>query len=119
MPKLPRVNNVFYAADDMAASRKFYEGVLGIDVKFADGDRWAQYDLGDTRFALGAERERLIDMRGAAVVFEVATLEACEQRVAEFGGRVLERRDMGTHGTTLVIADPAGNVSCLLVRGVA
>jgi predicted enzyme related to lactoylglutathione lyase len=116
MIKPARLQNVFYGVIDMPRARRFYEALLGPSLKFADGERWVQYDAGGSSFALGSSGEAHASMSGAAAVFEVADLASYEQLVTESGGTLLETRDMGTHGKTMVVRDPEGNVVHLWAR---
>jgi predicted enzyme related to lactoylglutathione lyase len=116
MADLPRIQNVFYAVGDLAGSRRFYEGLVAPETRFADGERWVQYNLGGINFALGSAGEPHPSMKGAALVFEVASFDGYEDRIARFGGTLLERRTMASHGTALVVSDPSGNVLHLWCR---
>lgn len=111
-----RLQNVFYRVADMPRARRFYEHLLGPTVKFADGERWVQYNAGGATFALGGSEEAHPSMAGAAMVFEVGDLASYQERVDAAGGKVLGRRDMGSHGQTLVVSDPDGNVVHLWAR---
>ncbi|MDQ0472118.1 VOC family protein [Labrys wisconsinensis] len=116
MTRLPRLQNVFYGVTDMPRARRFYEALFAPALKYADGERWIQYDAGGSPFALAGAGEAHASMMGAAAVFEVGDLTACEALVSQSGGTVLEARDMGAHGTTLVVRDPEGNVVHLWSR---
>jgi predicted enzyme related to lactoylglutathione lyase len=116
MSQPPRIQNVVYATRDMERSRSFYEAVLGGRQKFADGDRWTQYDFGGRNFSLGSPEEARLPEGGACIVFEVAELDVHARCIAQSGGRVIERRDMGPHGTVLIAADPDGNIFQLWQR---
>ena len=111
-----RLQNIFYRVADMPRARRFYEHLLGPTVKFADGERWVQYSSGGATFALGGPGEAHPSMAGAAMVFEVGDLASYQERVVAAGGKVLDRRDMGSHGETLVVSDPDGNVVHLWTR---
>jgi len=66
-----------YPVSDMARSRAFYEDSLGLAPGGITSDRWVEYELGDTAFALTT-----VDMghppgaKGALVAFEVDDLDA-------------------------------------------
>jgi predicted enzyme related to lactoylglutathione lyase len=106
----------YVVIDGMADNRAFYEDVLGLAPKFADGDRWAQYDLGGTNFALAAPGEAPAGAKGAILVFQVDDLEAAMQRLASAGTPVEELRDMGAHGRVATFTDPSGNRLQLFAR---
>jgi len=104
-----KLQNVVVGAGDMAESRRFYEDVLGLAPKFADGERWVQYDAGGTNFAVGSAAEYPEGASGAVAVFEVTDLDAHRAKLAAQGARIVGTRDMGSHGRTLTVVDPAGN----------
>lgn len=111
-----RLQTVYVKAPDMAASRGFYETVLGLGLKFADGDRWVQYDAGGTNFALASTGEYPAQAAGAVPVFEVTDLDARVARLVEAGIAVLASADMGSHGRTVTLVDPAGQYLQLFQR---
>ncbi|HSI40908.1 MAG TPA: VOC family protein [Xanthobacteraceae bacterium] len=104
-----RLQNVYVRASDIAASRHFYEALLGLAPKFVDGERWVQYDAGGTSFALGCPGEYPETATGAIAVFEVPDLDARKAQMERAGIRVVASRDMGSHGRVLTVLDPAGN----------
>lgn len=110
------LQNVFYRVSDMEKAGRFYGGLLDATLKFADKNRWRQYDVGGRKLALASGEEAHPLMQGAAVIFETDDLEASKDRVVELGGAILEVRDMGAHGTTVVVADPDGNILYLWAR---
>lgn len=114
-----RLQNVYVRAGDMAASRHFYEQVLGLTPKFADGERWVQYDAGGVNFAVGSPAEFPEGAAGAVAVFEVPDLDSRQGELAGAGIRVVASRDMGEHGRTVTVVDPAGNYLQLFQRRVA
>ena len=105
------LQNVYVVAEDMDRAVAFYGEALGLELKFRDGDRWTQFRLGAGNFSLAspAEAGAGAGAAGAVPVFEVDDLDGAVARVAEGGGSVSERRDMGAHGRSANCADPAGN----------
>jgi predicted enzyme related to lactoylglutathione lyase len=108
--KARRLQNVYLVARDVGAQCAFYEGILGLPVKFRDGERWAQYDAGGPGFAIACTEEARPAEAGAVLVFEVDHFDGVEESVVSAGGRVEGRRDMGSHGTVLSLRDPEGNI---------
>jgi len=104
-----KLNNTLVVADDMKASRHFYEEILGLKLKFADGERWAQYGTGSGNFAIGCAEECPEGLKGAVAVFEVGDLDQMLAAMSIAGIVILERRDMGAHGRVATLADPSGN----------
>jgi predicted enzyme related to lactoylglutathione lyase len=113
---IKRIQNVYYVTDDMNETVTFYRDVLGLGVKFKDGERWTQLDAGGSNFALSSLEEAAKGAKGAVVVFEVDGLEEMATQIAAAGGEVLGTRDMGSHGRTLTFRDPVGNIAQLYER---
>jgi predicted enzyme related to lactoylglutathione lyase len=103
-----RIQNTYIVVRDMTAQRSFYEQALGLDMKFSDAQRWTQFRVGEANFSLSSQEEARHASQGATLVFEVDDLEAVAERIVSCGGRILHRRDMGTHGCTLAFSDPEG-----------
>jgi predicted enzyme related to lactoylglutathione lyase len=110
-----RIQNVYYTVSDMARASAFYRDALALTPKFADGERWTQFDVGGSNFALSSAGESAVD-RGAVAVFEAADVAEAEAAVVRSGGTILARRDMGSHGLVVTASDPDGNVFQLFGR---
>jgi len=113
---LKRIQNVYYVTDDMNETVAFYRDVLGLKMKFQDGERWAQLDAGGANFSLSSKEEAAKGAKGAVVVFEVTGMDELATQIAAAGGEILGTRDMGSHGRTLTFLDPVGNVAQLFER---
>ena len=111
-----RVQNVFVVAKEPASLHAFYEGALGLPMKFRDGDRWIQYGVGNTNVALACLEEAAPATSGLVMVLEVDNFEGAQERIVAAGGQVLGLRDMGGHGAVLSLRDPEGNLVQLFRR---
>ncbi|MCY1210336.1 Glyoxalase-like domain protein [compost metagenome] len=111
-----RVQNVFVVAKEPARLHAFYEGALGLPMKFRDGDRWIQYGVGNTNVALACLEEAAPATSGLVMVLEVDDFEGAQERIVAAGGQVLGLRDMGDHGAVLSLRDPEGNLVQLFRR---
>ena len=111
-----RVQNVFVVAKEPASLHAFYEGALGLPMKFRDGDRWIQYGVGNTNVALACLEEAAPATSGLVMVLEVDDFEGAQERIVAAGGQVLGLRDMGSHGAVLSLRDPEGNLVQLFRR---
>lgn len=111
-----RVQNVFVVAKQPASLHAFYEGALGLPMKFRDGDRWIQYGVGGTNVALACAEEAAPAISGLVMVLEVDDFEGAAERIGAAGGQVLGLRDMGSHGAVLSLRDPEGNLVQLFRR---
>jgi predicted enzyme related to lactoylglutathione lyase len=105
-----RLQNVYYTSANVGRDREFYEQVLGLKVKFADAEKWVQFDAGGQNFALSSVGEAAPGSSGAVAVFEVESIDSLVAALKARSIEVLVDRDMGSHGRTLAFRDPAGNV---------
>lgn len=105
-----RLQGVFLVANDIDAQAVFYEDVLGLPLKFRDGQRWVQYDAGGARFALSSREEAQPAQAGLTPIYEVEDFEGIEAQATRAGGQVLGVRDMGDHGAVMSLRDPEGNL---------
>jgi predicted enzyme related to lactoylglutathione lyase len=77
---------IAYPVRDIAQSRRFYEGVLGLKLTHEALGVWFEYDLGDTTFAITtADGDHPVPVRGAVVAFEVTDLDAEVGRLQRLG----------------------------------
>lgn len=66
-----------YPVSDMARSRGFYEGILGLSLGYNFQDVWVEYNLGDSTFAITTtEMGHTPGAKGAVVAFEVSDLDS-------------------------------------------
>lgn len=108
MPML-KIQSVYTVVQDMDALQTFYSQVLGMPPKFRDDDRWTQFSVGNTSFALSCGAEAAPGAKGSVVVFEAASLEGVRDRIEGAGGQLIGERDMGAHGQVLSFQDPEGH----------
>lgn len=113
-----RVQSVFVVAREPASLHAFYEGALGLPLKFRDGDRWIQYGVGGTNVALACAEEAAPATGGLVMVLEVDDFDGAQERIVAAGGQMLGLRDMGAHGAVLSLRDPEGNLVQLFRRAV-
>lgn len=111
-----RLQNAYYVTRDMDRAVSFYRDALGLNVKFQDGARWAQFDAGGVNFSLSSPEEAAAGAQGAVVIFEVDDIDAVRDRLEAQGATMLDGRDMGSHGRTLTFSDLDGNLVQLFQR---
>lgn len=104
-----KIQSVYRVVNDMELLQAFYSQALGLQPKFRDQDRWTQFSVGNTNFALSSAEEAAPDAAGSVIVFEVASLAGFRESVERAGGRFVGERDMGSHGTVLTFKDPEGH----------
>ena len=111
-----RLQNVYFVTRDFARARQFYENTLGLAVKFADGERWLQFNAGGTNFSLSSVTEAPADVVGAVPVFEVDDIDRTAAQIEQAGGQIIGSRDMGAHGRSKTCRDTEGNIAQIFAR---
>jgi predicted enzyme related to lactoylglutathione lyase len=113
-----RIQNTYYVVADMERTVAFYKELLGLSLKFQDGPRWAQFEVGGAALAFSNAAEGAVPPgSGAVVTLEVDDLDAMARAFADRGTEIVRPiRDMGQHGRTMAIRDPEGNVVQLYQR---
>lgn len=99
-----------YPVSDMARSRGFYEGVLGLTPGYNYGDEWVEYELGDSTFAISTtDMGHNPGALGAIIAFEVEDMDAYVNSLKEKSVKFV----VDTFSTPVcriaVIEDPDGN----------
>jgi predicted enzyme related to lactoylglutathione lyase len=108
------MKNVYVQSDQVSEVLPFYRTLLGAKPLFVDGERWAQFKVGDLTLAVAGEGEAPGGAgAGWVVTFETDDLGAARDEAVEAGGVVVEERDMGDHGRAVILRDPAGNLVSL------
>jgi predicted enzyme related to lactoylglutathione lyase len=103
--------------DDVDRAVAFYTALLGAAPALRDGNRWAEFHTGGCRFALSSAEEAATPDTRAALVFHVDALEPMMAELEGAGAVLLSMRDMGSHGRTATLRDPAGHVFQLFAKG--
>jgi predicted enzyme related to lactoylglutathione lyase len=98
------IQTVYFVAKDMARLEDFYASALGMPVQFRDDNKWTQFRLQRSAFALSSAEEAAQGAVGAVPVFQVAGEARDEVR------QLLAQRDMGTHGVVATYKDPEKNI---------
>jgi catechol 2,3-dioxygenase-like lactoylglutathione lyase family enzyme len=106
MPGIQRIGNVFYRVTDMAAAIRFYTDVLGLGLKFRDGDHWAAFDVGGSTLAV--EGGASGGPGGATVSLRVDGLDAVVADLRAKGATVSDVKT-SPHERRAELQDPAGN----------
>jgi predicted enzyme related to lactoylglutathione lyase len=115
-PMIKTLQNIYFPVEDVDAFASFLEQALGLGLKFRDGDRWVQFDCGNSSLSVSAPSEAPVGVSAPVPVLEVDDIAAARIRIVDMGGTVLDERDMGDHGQTLAFAAPNGQVLQLLQR---
>ena len=108
-----------YAVTDMARSRTFYEGVLGLKparVIATPNGEWVEYEIGATALSLGRAPGWQPGPDGGTVALEVGDFDAGIAHLREHGVK-FRLEPVATPVCRLaMISDPDGNTICLHQR---
>jgi len=105
---IKKVHSVYTVVRNMDALEAFYTQLLGVAPRFRDGDRWTQFSLDNTQFALSSTEEAAAGATGCVVVFQAETTAGVPEAVRQAGGTFVSERDMGPHGVVQTFSDPEG-----------
>jgi predicted enzyme related to lactoylglutathione lyase len=111
-----KLHSAYVVASDPDALSKFYEAVFGQPPKINVPQTWIQFGLGSAGFALSSKAEASPEATGTTAVFETADLAEATRTIEKLGGRLVQSRDMGSHGKTASFRDPEGNLFQLLQK---
>ena len=108
---ISKISSTYYGVSDMDRALAFYRDTLQLPVKFQDGDKWTQFDIGGQALAIATPApEQVGPGQGAAAVLEVEDLDAMRRRLEQAGVQTGNTVDMGGHGRFFTVRDPDGNL---------
>jgi flavin reductase len=107
------VGNVIYPVADIARAVAFYRDVVGLPLKFQDGDRWAAFDCHGTTLAL--ERRAPDDGVAQRVRVSLKASGDWEALIDSFrsAGATVGVLSTGAHERTATLTDVDGNQTIL------
>ena len=112
-----KFSSAYYVVKDMDKAVGFYQDILGLNIKFRDGDRWTQFDVNGVAVALADPSEGTVPPGGGGtVVLEVDDLAETRDTLTQNGVKVNDIVDMGGHGRYFTAVDPAGNIVQIFAR---
>ncbi|HWA10266.1 MAG TPA: VOC family protein [Opitutaceae bacterium] len=101
---------VFHPATDIAASRKFYEGTLGLkigfQIEFQPGQWWVEYDIAGQALAIS---NAMPGKPASALALEVADLDAALKSARAEGIPITQDVMEFPPCRMFIVKDPAGN----------
>lgn len=107
---IEKVQNVFYRVADMDRAVGFYGGVLGLKMKFRDGDKWAEFDAGNVSLGLELlEGQGTAGAGGGVVVLRGPGLDDLLARVKGAGYAAIGEIEQRPYGRIARFSDPDGN----------
>ncbi|MEP9350906.1 VOC family protein [Xanthobacter sp. KR7-225] len=103
----PRLDQVIYAVREMEPCVAFYRDVVGLPLKFRDGERWAAFRAGAATLALAGDAAAAGG--GATAAFRAADLAQFAAALAQRSPAPVPAMVRGAHELTLTLTDPSGN----------
>ena len=101
---------VFYPVADIAATRKFYEELLGLKIglqmEFAPGQWWIEYDIAGQALAI---TNAMPGAPGSSLTLEVASLDAALAAVRSAGATIAFEVMDFPPCRMFAVKDPDGN----------
>jgi predicted enzyme related to lactoylglutathione lyase len=104
-----RLGNVVLPADEFGKAVDFYQYVLGLPLKFRDGDRWAAFDAGGITLALAGGSEKPPG-NAPALSFKVEDVAAALARAVAGGAVLVAPAAEGPHEIRGAVRDRAGHL---------
>jgi predicted enzyme related to lactoylglutathione lyase len=102
---------VVYAVTDIARSRAFYEGTLGLKVGETFGDSWIEYEVGAATFAI--TNAFGFTAPASSVAFEVDDLDTQLASLKAAGVAIQGDVNDFPSCRMVLISDPDGSTICI------
>jgi predicted enzyme related to lactoylglutathione lyase len=109
MGPIGKLRTIAVRVNDMDNACRFYQKVLGFELRFRDGDRWAQFEAGGAGIALAGKDEQPGD-NSVALNIKVEDMDAAIARLRESGVAIVEGPTVGPHEVRCALRDPDGHV---------
>ena len=113
MAKRGKINKIYACwiyVSDLKQSIRFYQNI-GFELKFIDGNAWAEFDLGETAFALlqrPAEKGAVQPVK-TRIMFEVNDIEKMRRHLSSLGVNLIGGVREESYGKLLTFEDPDGH----------
>ena len=107
---IDKVQNVFYRVADLDRAVTFYGDVVGLKMKFRDGEKWAEFDAGNVSLGLELlEGQGSAGAGGGVVVLRGSDLDGLLSRLRAAGYATIGAIDQRPYGRIARFTDPDGN----------
>ena len=103
-----RIGLLIMMQHDIEKAFEFYAN-LGLEPKFHIKDRWAEFNVGETKIVLCPAAQELPE-RHTGIVLEVDNLEQIYKELVAKGINLLSEPKTAAHGVMASIKDPGNNV---------
>ena len=113
MAKSGKINKIYACwiyVSDLKQSIRFYQDI-GLELKFVDGNAWAEFDLGETAFALlqRPAEKGAVQPAKTRIMFEVNDIEKIRQQLISLGVKLIGGVREEAYGKLLTFEDPDGH----------
>jgi len=113
MAKSGKINKIYACwiyVSDLEKSIRFYQNI-GFELKFIDGNAWAEFDMGETSFALLQRPAEKGAVRPAKtrIMFEVNDIEEMRQHLISLGVKLIGDVREEPYGKLLTFEDLDGH----------
>ena len=108
--KINKIYACWIYVSDLKQSIRFYQDI-GLELKFVDGNAWAEFDLGETAFALlqrPAEKGAVKPAK-TRIMFEVNDIEKMQQHLIYLGVNLIGDIRAEPYGKLQTFEDPDGH----------
>ena len=113
MAKSGKINKIYACwiyVSDLKQSIRFYQDI-GFELKFVDGNAWAEFDLGETAFALlqRPAEKGAVQPAKTRIMFEVSDIEKMRRHLISLGVKLIGDIRAESYGKLLTFEDPDGH----------
>jgi predicted enzyme related to lactoylglutathione lyase len=109
------IDHVYYWVSDMDRAVKFYEDVLGLELRQRNGPTWAEFDGGSVTLAIHQAVEGWpAQPGGATAVFKTADLDTARSELEGRGVEFGHAGEVGEWARYATFKDPDGNTLQLI-----
>ena len=108
--KINKIYACWIYVSNLEKSIRFYQGI-GFELKFVDGNAWAEFDMGETSFALlqRPAEKGAVQPAKTRIMFEVNDIEKMQRHLSSLGVKLIGGVRAEPYGKLLTFEDPDGH----------
>ena len=105
--KINKIYACWIYVSDLKQSIRFYQNI-GFELKFVDGNAWAEFDMGETAFALlqRPAEKGAVQPAKTRIMFEVNDIEKMRRHLVSLGVKLIGGVREEAYGKLLTFEDP-------------